>query len=143
MINRKPNTANRFTADQNSTRSPFVQQQALLALVVVTLLLLTPGPLIEAIKSWLSWPPAEPSASGFPVDKVVHFIMFAVCAWLNLRAWGRMIKPLYVLMALAGFAALTEILQMLVPGRSGDLPDFFADAAGLVTAYVCYRYQNR
>jgi VanZ family protein len=44
-----------------------------------------------------------------------------------------------VLLSLMMFAGLTEFLQMLIPGRSGNLLDFLADATGVLMGYWWYR----
>ncbi|MDO9519205.1 MAG: VanZ family protein [Pseudohongiella sp.] len=111
--------------------SPMEKRLALLALVFVLLVLLTPGPVIEAIKNWLSLPVMPPSQSAFPADKVVHCMMFAACGYLSARAWAGRFNLVLLLVGLLGFAALTEVLQTLVPGRSGDIADFLADAVGI------------
>lgn len=135
MIRRKPDSENKFTADQKITPPIFISQppvHAVLALVFVLLMLVTPGPMIDAIKNLLSLPVMPPSESGFPMDKVVHCLMFAGCTLLGLRAWAGQFRLLWMVLLLLCFAALTEFLQTLVPGRSGDAADFFADAVGVL-----------
>lgn len=135
MINRKPGSGKKFTTGQRVECFPSLQHQALLALVFVLLVLVTPGPVIDAVRTWFSLPVSEPVASDFPVDKVMHFVMFAVCSFLSFRAWSESVRPLYLLVAVLIFAAATEFLQTLVPGRSGDMTDFFADTAGVVMGF--------
>lgn len=111
---------------------------ALAALLMVLLILLTPGAVIVQIKTWLSLPLRPPSTTGLPLDKLVHFAMFALCSWLVARAWLREFGTARLLLLMLGFAALTECLQLLVPGRSGDLPDFFADALGVMVGLTTW-----
>jgi VanZ family protein len=48
-----------------------------------------------------------------------------------------------MLAALLIFAALTESLQMVIPGRSGDLMDFLADATGVLMGLLVLPAQHR
>lgn len=85
------------------------------ALVVVTALLLAPPTLVGG----------DDAVSLPHADKLVHFAMFALLAWLAPRsrlAWG----------ALAAYAIATEAAQALVPGRSPDAWDLLADALGIL-----------
>jgi hypothetical protein len=138
MNSRKPDNDDKHTTDQKMI-SPSPSQQAVIALTLVLLMLVTPGPVIEAITAWLVMPVVPPSESEFPTDKVVHFAMFAVCAFLSFRAWGVRFGVMMVLLALMMFAGLTELLQMLIPGRSGNLLDYLADATGVLMGYWWYR----
>jgi hypothetical protein len=143
MSSRKPVNDSKNTIDHKMiSPSPSQQsaaQQAVMALTVVLLMLLTPGPVIEAITAWLAMPVMPPSESEFPTDKVVHCMMFAVCGFLSFRAWGGRTGALMLLFALLMFAGLTEFLQMFIPGRSGNLLDFLADATGVLMGYWWYR----
>jgi VanZ family protein len=65
--------------------------------------------------------------------------MFAACAFLSFRAWNGRLGAAAMLAALLIFAALTESLQMVIPGRSGDLMDFLADATGVLMGFWWYR----
>ena len=139
----KPDNDEKHTTDQKMiSPSPLQQssaQQAVMALTLVLLMLVTPGPVIEAITAWLAMPVMPPSESEFPTDKVVHCMMFAACAFLSFRAWGMRFGVMIMLVALVMFAGLTEFLQMLIPGRSGNLLDFLADAMGVLMGYWWYR----
>jgi VanZ family protein len=81
-----------------------------------------------------------PAARAFllPSDKVVHFLLYltlgALLAWAR-HAGGR---GMHVVLILAGLAygALDEFHQSFVPGRSPDIGDWFADAAGVVAGYA-------
>lgn len=73
-------------------------------------------------------------ASGVPsappgTDKVIHFLLFAA-----LTITGRMagLTPRWALVAMVGYAALSEFLQALLPlGRSGDPLDLAFDVLGI------------
>jgi VanZ family protein len=72
----------------------------------------------------------DPGIGG--LDKFVHISMFA--AWAIAIAHDfepRTIQFLYVFIAGATFSLLTELLQILVEGRTFDLYDILADFAGL------------
>jgi len=75
--------------------------------------------------------PRAPSTGGvWWVDKVVHLTVFAVVAWTG-RAAGVRLRPLAGL--LLAHALVSEGVQhWLLPGRSGDLLDAAADAAGVL-----------
>ena len=71
--------------------------------------------------------------SGVPnsppgVDKVVHCLLFALLAVTGLRVASR-----WVLAALVGYAALSEVLQALITPlhRSGDVLDALTDVVGI------------
>jgi VanZ family protein len=103
---------------------------------------------------WLAWLPAMAwavtiyalsSRSTVPapeipyVDKVLHFGAYAVLG--ALLAFGAARSRLRMAAALAIgllYGASDEIHQMFVPGRSPDVLDWAADAAGVITA--CYFY---
>jgi VanZ family protein len=72
----------------------------------------------------------------FGFDKVIHFTMFATWA----VALRHDLKPEYfrfTLVILSGlfFSLMTEVLQILVEGRSFDLNDFLADGLGLIAGF--------
>jgi VanZ family protein len=73
------------------------------------------------------------------IDKVEHFGAYAVLGWLLVRASDRSRLPLAVGLALGVlYGASDEIHQMFVPGRSPDVMDWFADAAGVAAATFVY-----
>lgn len=135
---RKPDSDNKFTSEKK-VMGLHPAQQALLALVFVLLMLVTPGPVINAVKDWLSLPVLPSVDSGFPMDKVIHFLMFAICAFLSFRAWSLHRSMIFMLAAMLLFAAITEIMQTIVPGRSGDLTDFLADVLGIMMGLWWFR----
>jgi len=70
------------------------------------------------------------------VDKVVHGVLFFVCAWLLVR-WGRRhtrlgrLPAVFLALALcAGCAAGTEQMQRLSSFHASDWLDFIADVIG-------------
>ena len=65
----------------------------------------------------------------------MHASLFAGLAWTTHRRFGR------GLLLVLGYAALSEVLQALLPiGRDGNAPDLLADAAG---ALVAWRWCSR
>lgn len=72
------------------------------------------------------------------IDKVVHLGMFggvSVCFyWDYVQSMKKMPSLLLSLIALVGFAAMTEIIQLYVPKRSCDYRDFIADSIGILLA---------
>lgn len=72
-------------------------------------------------------------------DKVVHFIMFFPYAFLVYGSLGRRFDSVWrsllhiILIFLSGcaVAALTEIVQVYIPYREGNLLDFRADILAL------------
>ena len=66
-------------------------------------------------------------------DKLIHMAMF--CAWVMAVQFDlnkKSFPTLKILVAGLIFSGLTEILQLLIEGRSFDIYDMAADAVGLV-----------
>jgi VanZ family protein len=79
-----------------------------------------------------------PSVS-FPIDKVGHFCMYGLLGALTGFGWMRSGHQPHVLIALAlaiSVGLVDEIHQRYVPGRSSDIADFAADAAGVCIAFT-------
>jgi VanZ family protein len=88
----------------------------------------------------LFWPDPVGGGSGLPGgDKVVHAALFALlAATTRLRFGGRPGHPGpgALLVALAGYAAVSELAQAaLLPTRSGDVWDLFADLVGVAVGW--------
>ena len=74
------------------------------------------------------------------VDKVVHFVLFAVFTFLAIKTveksklhiprWGIGVVIIF-------YAACTEVIQSQISGRNGDILDFVADVLG-VTAVLTF-----
>jgi VanZ family protein len=73
-------------------------------------------------------------------DKVLHALAYGVLALLAVRAfhgdrpWLRARPALGAVAFTVAYGASDEIHQIFVPGRSPDLVDLLADAAGAVVA---------
>lgn len=78
-------------------------------------------------------------------DKVAHFGAYAVLGALLAFAAHRSRAPLAVAVVLGLlYGASDEVHQMFVPGRSPDVLDWAADAAGVLTACFLYtRWRSR
>ena len=82
--------------------------------------------------------PATPSYLPGAFDKLAHvglFLGFAVLAAWNARG-GRGWRGLVALGSAAAFAAVIEVLQALLPYRSGDPLDLVAGVAGGIVGAV-------
>jgi len=93
-----------------------------------------------------SWP--QPPEFGAPpgTDKVVHGWMYAVLAFLSVRAawssrtrWTPWVLALAVLAGAVLFAAADEWHQRFIPTRSAELFDWLADAVGALVGVAAYR----
>lgn len=80
-------------------------------------------------------------------DKLAHLIMYGVLGFLSLRAaWspGASARTLVaVTCAIAVFAAVDELHQGLLPGRSADQVDWFADVVGATLGVILASIQLR
>lgn len=111
------------------------KQLAVVCVALTLLVMLLPGVAIESvsalIKQLLPWRPASPPQGPGQMDKLVHGVVFAVCAYYVTRGWvGERSLPILALL-LGAFAVMTELAQVFIPGRSGDVFDVLADVVGL------------
>jgi len=96
--------------------------------------------LIETLTSWPN-PPSVPAPAG--TDKLVHLWVYAVFAYLVIRA-ARPGFPSWralgaVLMVMCAWAALDEWHQRFVAGRGAELGDWAGDVAGALTGLAVRR----
>ena len=92
----------------------------------------------------MSWPnPPRIRTGGFPLDKAIHFLLYAVEAFLLDRAIGWKGRPGFAwsrTLAIVGtmtlWGAIDEAHQAWIPGRTMDSGDLVADAAGAVAGAV-------
>lgn len=130
------------------------RRAAWLALIITSVVLLLPGPAISAMvsiaepaldalrnwkNSWWPWPVSDSAESGLAVDKVVHTLLFLLCAFLSCRAWYITLKYSNIMLYLLLFAGFTELFQAIVPGRSMSLGDVVADMIGIVAGISIWR----
>jgi VanZ family protein len=93
----------------------------------------------------LSSQPRVPAPDIANFDKVAHFGAYGLLGVLLAFAAERSRLPLLAAVVLGVlYGASDEIHQMYVPGRSPDVLDWAADAAGVVTACFLYtRWRSR
>jgi VanZ family protein len=93
------------------------------------------------------WPSELKSIQASYFDKVIHFLAFAVLAWLvawalRLDKGGSLQTAAVLVFAIAVFAALDEITQPYV-GRQCDPLDWVADLAGATAGISVFSLQSR
>ena len=93
---------------------------------------------------------------GIPMDKVVHFMMFApfpvlayMTFWPSKAGKGGKLAVLTVIVAVgAGLGKATERIQTMLGYRTGDPADFLSDMTGILTgalviaAYILFKKEN-
>jgi hypothetical protein len=111
--------------------------------------------LLAAIVYWVAlavgthWPRITlPFDGAGGIDKVLHFSAFAGLAFLlalAVRQWRPLGLLQYLLLAAALliYGAIDEATQLLVPGRSCELADWLADAAGAVAGLATFAVAER
>ena len=123
-----------------------------LSLCFMLVVLLLPGPAVEAIKDWvLEWWPWRGSgmdSGAVSADKLLHALLFGLCGWALVRGWMSSARRWLVFyVPVLAFAALTEVVQHFVPGRGADPLDLLADgvgaAVGMIVALVQIRRNRR
>ena len=104
------------------------------ALILWTWKLVEPNPVPEAVGDWLDDP------GKFLVGKSLHFSGYAYLA-VVLGTWvpprRRPLVLAFALMLLHGVA--TEVIQTMVPNRSGRVADVLIDWAGIATGTLVGR----
>ena len=82
------------------------------------------------VQFWALYVPRAPGIqTGLPLDKVVHFGLFALVTWLVIRAG---VQPKSVISLMVVQAAASELTQhFFLAQRGGDWWDFAADLAGI------------
>lgn len=91
-----------------------------------------------------SLPNVGPTLLGFPMDKVVHFIMFfpfPILCFLAFdshtkKPWQALLAVTIVFIVGCLVAAVTEIGQSFTTYRSGDKNDFIADVLAIAVSSV-------
>lgn len=113
-------------------RTDFLRWYLPLILWAATILILT------------SLPTIEPPDLGFEAeDKLAHCGVYFILGIL----FGRALAKGYVLQRIhfviligvaLSFAALDEVHQLFIPGRYGDIYDFFADSIGILGSILTF-----
>jgi len=90
---------------------------------------------------------AVPDVGVESTDKLVDLLLCAALRALTMRALGASDRParlvIVVTVAVSIFGAVDEMHQLLVPGRSGDIADWLADAIGGMTGAVLFTVMGR
>ena len=80
----------------------------------------------------LYWPRPPSVDTGLPLDKVVHFGLFAIVTYAGVRAG---LPRNLVAVAMLGQAVLSEAIQHFwLDQRGGDVWDLVADVLGIAAA---------
>ena len=110
---------------------------AFASFVAILIFLSLPGHWIAFLLSQISlcWPShsSDLISSNFPTDKLIHALLFAICAALFVRGWTSFRKRWWIvclILFLNGVA--TELIQRVVPGRSATIGDLLADGLGVI-----------
>jgi VanZ family protein len=98
-----------------------------------------------AVIFYLSHQPTLPAPELPNVDKVAHFGAYAVLGvCLAYAVHASSLPPMLSFVLGAAYGASDEFHQMFVPGRSPELLDWVADAAGVAAAtYLFSRWRMR
>ena len=84
--------------------------------------------------------PADNEGSGFRFDYLFHFLAYAGITFLYTRAY----RPTwYGLLMIIAFAALEELHQYWIPGRTVNPVDFGFDVAGLAMVVLVWLRNHR
>ncbi len=97
-----------------------------------------------------SIPNLNPPAMSFEFsDKIIHFIEYAVFAFLIYRSISHINininkRQVFILctLFLSLFALLDELHQRFVPGRHSDILDFVGDFLGAVIVLIYLHFRN-
>jgi VanZ family protein len=95
----------------------------------LTLLLLAPNPF-----PWVSSSPRVVHYLDL-IYPIAHCISFTFLTVLALLAF-RFLSPYEIGAGLMGYAASTELLQMLIPPRAAEWQDFFQDLGGIAIGFM-------
>ena len=79
-----------------------------------------------------------PDVSIGGYDKLIHFGMFLVWALAVQSDFGTRLvsRRIFFLVSGVAFSGLTEVVQILVEGRSFDMYDMIADVVGLIAGLL-------
>ncbi len=93
-----------------------------------------------------------PSVRFFAVDKLAHFIEYAMFGFLTFRSFSRLKEGIGVNLALllsilflSIFAVVDEYHQRFIPGRQADVADVATDLLGsvLVIVFMWLRHRRK
>jgi VanZ family protein len=115
---------------------------AVSGLMLLVTALFIPGDTLSAAQDWLTLllklEPSTTPPGAVPTDKIMHILLFALSTFLNCRAWPAISHRWRVIFGMTAMAVITELGQLWVPGRSGDLGDIAADLIGVMLGLVLF-----
>ena len=76
-----------------------------------------------------------PQIQNFPTDKLYHFIIFFILAFLE----RPLLKPLHFILLGISVALIAEVQQLFVPGRDWEILDIGAGIAGLMAGFLIFK----
>ena len=80
--------------------------------------------------------------AGFGLDKVAHFVIFAVLGFYGFRTYSQ--KIYHTFLSLASYAFVIEYIQgHFLPSRSLDWYDAIAGVVGLAAVYFHHRQTKK
>ena len=131
------------------------QRLGICALTITVLMLLAPGPVVQAAASTASslasqlWPWSSdslPSDASYPIDKLIHFSLFCLSGLFLARGWGPTLRGggvAALILALVTLGVITEGLQYFIPGRFASVGDIIANTAGALAGVFLGLYPVR
>jgi VanZ family protein len=88
--------------------------------------------LLIAAVGYLALTPQPPPSIDLGWDKLNHLSAFAAMAFAGCFSFpGSARQRVAMLFGLLAYGGLIEILQLYIPGRSGEWADLFADSLGI------------
>lgn len=102
-----------------------------------------PAVWVAVILIGTSWPGVSLGPDELSLDKLAHFVAYAVLAALMLRATrtpaaGR--TAVLVLCCVSAFGFVDEVHQAFIPNRSMSFADWVADTLGAVVGVLAVRH---
>ena len=116
------------TAGRPSTNRTLAIGVFILALIVVAVLMLTPGAALPKTDIW---------------DKLEHAAAFAGLTVLGFLAFPERKWAWWLALGLVAFGSVCETLQMFVPGRDASLEDAIANLTGVLIVSGSWRLAHR
>jgi VanZ family protein len=91
-----------------------------------------------------------PSVRFFAVDKLAHFVEYAIFGFLTFRSFSHLkggirvnLALLLSILFLSAFAVIDEYHQQFIPGRQADIADVATDLLGAVLVIVFLWLRHR
>lgn len=80
------------------------------------------------------------------LDKIIHFMLFAILTFLFAKAIEehRLSMNVWTLgLSISAFAGITEIAQTFIKNRNGDILDLCADVLGVIAVLLILKFTFR